>query len=131
MKTLPFILITCLLLLSCTEKEEACIGLCTEEFRSIVVQIEYSAGEPVILDSFEVIDITNGRDITLQQDDFQRDRGIYSIFNDRYVADYRQQQIQIKFTGFIDGREVVSEIYKVGADCCHVFHILGDLELVI
>jgi len=62
---------------------------------------------------------------------YQSVRGIYPIFSDKYAGDYKEQQIQIKFSGFIEGREVVSEIYKVAADCCHVFHLSGDLVLVI
>jgi len=136
MKTAPLTFLTCLLLLlSCTEKDKACNGVCTEEYRTIVVNVEESDGSPVVLDSFKVTDLTNDRDITLQLDDTTRDyqsvRGIYPIFSDKYAGDYMEQQIQIKFSGFIDGREVVSEIYKVAADCCHVFHISGELELVI
>jgi len=96
-----------------------------------VVYVEDSNGSPVVLDSIKVVDITNSRDITLQLDDNQSLRGFYPIFSDKNAGDYREQQLQIEFSGFIDGLEVVSEIYKVGADCCHVYHISGNLELVI
>src|SRR5690606_20734993 len=130
-------LFICLLLLfhSCTEKDKTCNGICSEEYRTIVVHVETSDGSPVVLDGFKVTDLTNERDITLQLDDtthdYQSVRGIYPIFSDKYARDYKEQQLQIKFSGFIDGLEVVSEIYKVGADCCHVFYISGELELVI
>lgn len=137
MKFFHLTFLVCLFLLfqSCSEKDKACNGICSEEYRTIVVNIENNQGDPVLLDSFKVVDLGNGSDITLQLDDwtrdYQRERGIYPIFSDKYVREYRQLQAQIKFTGFIDGQEVVSEIYKVAVDCCHVVHLAGDLELVI
>lgn len=135
MKNFFLILFIGFLFTACSEKDKACNGICSEEYRTIVVYVKNSQGEPVILDSFKVVDLTTGRDITLPLDDYtndyQRERGIYPIFSDKYAREYKEQQTQIKFSGFIDGHEVVSETYKVAADCCHVIHLSGDLELVI
>ncbi len=124
-----------LLFQSCSEKDNECDVSCTEEYRTIVVNIINSEGEPVALDSFKVVDLRNGRDLSDEPDDqtFQimRERGNYPVFSDKYVEDYMQEELQIKFTGFIEDVEVVSEIYKVGADCCHIYHVSGDLELVV
>ncbi len=136
MKHLQLIFFACLLFpfASCSADKDCNVN-CTEEYRTIVIKIKTSDGEPVVLDSFKVVDLRNGRDITLQLDDwtreYQRERGIYPIFSDKYKEEYRQQLFSIRFTGFIEGVEVVSETYKVGADCCHVYHYSGDLELVI
>ncbi|MEP6262520.1 MAG: hypothetical protein ABJ092_13145 [Gillisia sp.] len=135
MKTFSTILFTCLLLLfqSCSEKDKECSGICTEEYRTIVVEIKTSEGEPVILDENKVVEENSGRYLTIQPDDttLMNERGLYPIFSDRYAQEFRQRQIQIKFTGYIEGEEVVSEVYSVGADCCHVYYISGDLEPVI
>ena len=135
MKSLRLTLFTCLFLLfpSCSEKDKECSGICTEEYRTIVIEIKDSEGEPVVLDSFKVEDLSSGRVLTIQPDDptYIRERGIYPIFSDKYAREYRQKQIQIKITGYIEGEEMVSEIYQVAADCCHVFYVSGDLELVL
>ena len=122
-----------ILFLSCSEKDKECSGICSEEYRTIVVEIKDSEGEPVILDDYKVVEVSIGRDLTTRQDDAVsiRGRGFYPLFTDLYAQEFRQQQIQIKFTGFIDGVEVVSEVYTVGADCCHVYYVAGDLELEI
>lgn len=135
-KSLQLILFTCLLILSqsCSADKD-CDLPCTMDYRTIVIEIKNSEGAPVILDSFKVVDLRNDRDITLQLDDwtrdYQRERGIYPIFSDKYNEEYRQQLFWLRFTGYIENVEVVNEVYKVGADCCHVYHYSGDLELVI
>ena len=137
MKNLGNILFYCLLLLlsSCSEKDIECDGICTEEFRTIVVSIVNSEGEPVALNNYEVVNLKDGRDLTIDLTEevlqYMRETGSYPIFTDQYVQEFSQQQLQINFTGFIDGEEVVSNKYTVGADCCHVYHISGDLELVL
>lgn len=122
-----------LLLQSCAEKDKECNGICSEEYRTIVVEIKDSEGEPVILDEYKVVELSRGRDLTIRQDDAvsMRGRGFYPLFSDLYAQEYRLREIQIKFTGYIEGEEVVREVYQVGADCCHVYYVSGDLEPVI
>ena len=134
MKPLIIDLLSCLFLLfqSCSEKDKECSGVCTEEYRTIVVEIKDSEGQPVVLDSFKVVELRTGRDLTIEPGDtYMRERGFYPIFSDRYAREYKQQELQIKFIGNIGGVEVVSEVYKVGADCCHIYYVSGDLELVL
>lgn len=133
--TTTFFICCFLLFQSCTIKDRECGPNCSLEYRTIVIKIKDQTGNPMVLDSFKVVELRNGRDISLLLDEwtyqYQRERGFYPIFSDKYMEDYRQQIIQIEFTGFIEDREVVSRIFKVGADCCHVHHVSGDLELVI
>lgn len=124
-----------LLIQSCSVGAKDCTGLCTEDYRTVIVKIKNNQGEAVALDNFKVVDLRTGRDLTLQPDDqtFQlmREKGSYPVFSDKYAQEFKQQQLNLKFTGFIGGEEIVNEIYKVGADCCHVYHISGALELVL
>ncbi len=136
MKNFPAIFFLFFILFqSCSEDEEDRNGICTDEYRTIVVSITDSQGVPVALDDFKVVVLKNGRDITIELTDatfqFMRERGTYPIFSDKYHEEYRQQELDITFTGFIDNREVVNSNYRVGADHCHVYHISGDLELII
>ena len=120
---------------SCSEQATECGRFCTEEFRTIAVSVENQEGDPVALDSYRVINLDNGREITpdLSPDELQqmREQGRYPIINDSYIEEYRKQELNLEFTGLLGGEEVVTENYKVGFDCCHVYHIAGDLELVL
>lgn len=117
----------------CSEKDPECGGSCTNEYRTITVNVLDNEGNPVALDSLKLVDLKNGEDLTPELTDdalqLMRERGTYPIFSDQYVQEYHQQQLEINFSGFIDGKEVVSENYQVGADCCHVYYVSGDLEL--
>lgn len=125
----------CFLLLfsSCSKTDSECNGVCSAEYRTIVVSIEDGEGNPVALNKYKVIDLKDGRDLSLDvsESEFQmmRERGTYPIFSDKHFRDYARQELNINFTGFIEGEKVVSEDYKVGADCCHVYYVAGVLEL--
>ncbi|MFD1096268.1 hypothetical protein [Salegentibacter chungangensis] len=108
---------------------------CTEEFRTITVSVQNSDGEPVALDSIKVVIQENDKDITetLIGDGFERyqESGSYPVFNDLFTAEYRNDEVNISFSGFLSEEEVVSAIYKAGADCCHVYLISGETNLVL
>ena len=135
MKSISTIIVLFFLLFlqSCSEKDRECDIICTEEYRTIIVSVQDGEGEPVALDDFKVVDVKNDRDLTIQPTadvlHQMKERGTYLLFSDRYVQEYAQQELEINFTGFIDGEEVLNEDYVVGADCCHVYHVSGDLEL--
>ncbi len=123
---------------SCLENNHAdsCEEIaCTEEFRTIVVKIENPAGEPIALDDFKVIHVGNQNDITREfgASEFEQMRatGTYPLFGDEFSDDIQNFQIDIQFIGIIDGQEIVRSDYRVGADCCHVYHISGNLTLTI
>lgn len=134
--SLTIIFVT-LLFQSCMKGDEVneCSGICTEEFRTITIEIIDSEGNPVALDSFRVINTANGNELNLRinESEFQylRENGTYPIFSDLFSGEFRQREITINFKGFIDEVEVVSSNYEVGADCCHVYYISGELELQI
>jgi hypothetical protein len=116
---------------SCGKDENTeCSGICTEEFRSIAVEITNAGENPVILDSISITDITNNRELDLNSEgDFEN--GFYTIFNDNLVSQYRNEEINLLFRGFQNEQLLVEETYMVGADCCHVYHISGPLEIVL
>ena len=97
MKNFPAIFFLFFILFqSCSEDEEDRNGICTDEYRTIVVSITDSQGVPVALDDFKVVVLKNGRDITIELTDatfqFMRERGTYPIFSDKYHEEYRQQE---------------------------------------
>ena len=107
---------------------------CTEEFVTIVVTITDQNNNPVALDSFEVIVIETGMDITRQLSDteFQsaQQNGMYPLFGDEWQNTFENQEIDVRFKGFLNGQEVANRDYSVGADCCHVDLISGDTTIM-
>jgi len=111
------------------EESRECSGICTEEFRSITVEITDTQRNPVILDSTNITDITNDRHLDLNSEVFED--GFYTIFNDNFISEYKNKELSLLFRGFQDEELIVEETYKVGADCCHVYYISGPLEIVL
>lgn len=97
---------------------------CTLQFAYLTVKVIDSQSQPVALESYKVILTEDGSDITPENlyDDLiaNRDDGIYVVFSDNYADEYQNKTVTIRFTGFIDAEQVVSEEFTVGADCCHV-----------
>ncbi len=108
---------------------------CTEEFKTIVVKIENPVEEPIALDDFKVIHLRNQNDITREFSTTELEQmqatGTYTLFGDEFSDDIQNFQIEIQFIGFVDGQEIVRSDYRVGADCCHVYYVSGDLTLTI
>jgi len=128
-----FIILTGIILFtfSCGKDEQReCSGICTEEFRIITVSITDAENNPVLLDSISITDLTNNRILELNDNQIL-EGGIYAIFNDNFSQEYRNQEISLFFQGFQEENLLVEENYEVGADCCHVYHISGDLEIIL
>ncbi|WP_037315100.1 hypothetical protein [Salegentibacter sp. Hel_I_6] len=84
----------------------------------------------MLLDSISITDLTNNRILDLNENQIL-ENGMYAIFNDNFSQDYRNQEISLLFQGFKEEDLLVEEDYEVGADCCHVYHISGDLEIIL
>ncbi len=98
-----------------------------------MVSIKDQNQNPIALDSFEVINLENGTDITvmLTSSEFEgaQEFGQYPLIQDGTLEVNQTQQIQFK--GFIDNQEVINSNYIVSADCCHVGLDSGDLQLTL
>jgi len=122
----------------CTSKSENndCSDVaCTLDFRSFAVTLTDTNDNPVGLDQYIVTDITNNEDLTteLNDDQFQeaRQSGMYPLYGDSFTQLHQNKVIEIVFKGFIDGNEIVSAQFTVGADCCHTEIISGDLAIML
>lgn len=133
-------LITVLLTLNCSDNDtddaSNCSDVfCTEEFRTITVSVKDNDGVAVALDSFKVVDLTNGENITLDASgseyEWMTKNGTYPLFSDKYVAKYRNKEIEINFQAYVDDKILVDSDFTVGADCCHVVLIEGDTDIVL
>lgn len=126
-------------MLNCSDKGEEqtpnCLNaVCTEEFRTITVSVKDMNGTAVALDSFKVV-LSNGDDVTLDTSgsdyDWMIKNGTYPLFSDKYVAKYRNKELEINFQGYVDDRLLVDSDYVVGVDCCHVTLLEGETDIVI
>ena len=109
--------------------------ICTMEFRSISISLKDKNGMPIALDSFKVNTADTGKDITRQLTDLEweqiRENGSYPIFGDEFSKEYQNKEVEILFEGFLANEKIASLSYLVGADCCHVQLIEGQLEVVL
>lgn len=130
-----------LVISSCNEDEDLTSSscdeaiVCTLDFRSIVVSLRDTDANPIALDSFQVFIKNSNEDITIETsaDEMNgfREQGIYPIFNDSFRARYQNREETIIFNGMIDGQQVISREFIVGADCCHVGLIEGELSIIL
>jgi len=104
---------------------------CTLQFAYLTVKVVDSQSKPVTLDSYEVILVEDGTDITPSDEDFFDEEGTYIVFSDNFANDYKNKNTVIRFNGFIDSEEVVSSEITVGADCCHVKMISESNVIVL
>jgi hypothetical protein len=129
-----------ILLMSCNSDENNDILIsdctnvtCTELFMTIILSIEDQNQNPVALDSFEVLNLDNGFEITIPLSPSElvlaQELGKYPLVADGDIE--IDQELQLQFRGFINNQEVINSNYTTSADCCHVILISGELQLVL
>ena len=94
---------------------------CTKEFCNIGVKMKYEDGTPVVLDSYEVIEVATGkvRDVP----NWGKEFNTYIIASDLDRGDFAGKEIELQF--------VVTKNYVVSANCCHTYLLKGDEEIVL
>lgn len=106
---------------------------CTEQFVTIIVSIQDQNQTPIILDSFQVINLGTGEDITpmLSPSELEmiQETGQYPIANDNSFG--INQEVTLQLRGLINDEEVVNSNYVVQTDCCHIGLQSGENPLVI
>jgi len=129
-----------ILLMSCNSDENNDIlnsdcsnETCTELFLTIIISIEDQNQNPVALDSFEVLNLDNGSEITIPLSPsglvLAQELGKYPLVADGGIK--INQEVQLQFKGFINNQEVINGNYTASADCCHVILISGELQLIL
>lgn len=122
------ILLVMIATVSCDRTSCARNVACTEEFRSIGVNIRAIDGAPVALDMYTVVD---GEDELALDANVDMERGWHVIFTDAFQSQYENREVTLTLTGYIDGTVVVNQDFVVGADCCHVFLVSGPEEIFL
>ena len=91
---------------------------CTEEYRTIVIQVVDQNNQPVQFDKHQVINQTTGEEININW------LGLigtgYIIAEDAMLSDLPVEGHCIELQGIINDKVIVRQSYLVGHDCCHV-----------
>lgn len=114
-------------LISCGKDDDDCTGnlICTTEYRSILIEVLNSDGSRVIFDQFTVTNLQTNEVVDLDWEPGD----LYPIADDsmRHILPGSGQQIEL--VGFINGQEVLRQVFLVGADCCHIVLLEGDTTI--
>ena len=108
---------------------------CTFVLISFHVSVNDANGSAVKLDSFEVYDTKNNKNLTI---DYSAERlklmqntNSYFLFGDQWLKEYNGRTSIIRFRGFQNSKKIVSADFEVGTDCCHVTLLSGNTELIV
>ena len=92
--------------------------ICTEIFAAVTVEVIGSS-----LDDYYTVRPSNNDTIRINEDMFGEN--VYTVLDDNYLPELKNDQDKFTFTGIIAGQVVVSEEFVISADECHVFKISG------
>ncbi|CAL2084131.1 hypothetical protein [Tenacibaculum sp. 190524A05c] len=123
--------------MSCNDNNDTNVNceqsVCTEEFRTILILVKDQNQNAVALDSFQTINTANGEDVTVSVSnsglEMARQFGQYPLLNDSSLD--TNEEIEVRFKGFIDNQEVINGLYKVSSDCCHINLVSGNVEFIL
>lgn len=126
-----FSLLLAAAMVSCNDDQD-CKGnlVCTEEFRTVLIDVVDGNGAPVTLDSYTVTNLDTDQAIMLDPIIWI---DTYPIADDSMLNEIPKEGQRIELVGVIDGQEVIREIFLVGHDCCHVILLEGEstIELAL
>lgn len=104
---------------------------CTEEFRSIVVEISGQSGSAIELDSIAVVRKSDNKTIVIDQQAIIPKIGRYILFSDSHINETSRCGEDFEFRGYKDKQPVVSRIFNIAHNCCHISLASGDTKIVI
>lgn len=124
---------------SCTEDEldqEGCprAKVCTDIFKSVVIQLTNPQDQPYLLDNFEVIKLSTGQKVinkNPETDSIMKKNGLYRILDDISMNETTRKGLDFQFTGFKGGNVKVQKTITVSHDCCHVVSESHLVKVVI
>ena len=134
------LVILSIFLVTCNDKDEltqidCSLTICTEVFVTITVSVKNASGEAIRFDSYEVIDVDSGKNLTdnfnEEENQYLKEQGLYPILSDTYRVKYQNSTATVTFKGYNSNEEVINEEFVVSADCCHVSLISGNTEIIL
>jgi hypothetical protein len=55
----------------------------------------------------------------------------YTVLDDSYLKQLMDNADSFRFTGTKNGKEVVNEVFVIGADCCHINKVSGNESVTV
>ena len=92
--------------------------ICTEIFAAVTVEVIGSS-----LDDYYTVRPSNNDTIRINEDMFGKN--VYTVLNDNYLPQLKNDRDEFTFFGIIAGQAVVSEKIVISADECHISKISG------
>ncbi|MBA2745391.1 MAG: hypothetical protein H0U44_04120 [Flavisolibacter sp.] len=129
MKKIPFLLLTILFmafLSSCTKCDPDFV--CTQEFRSIIVNLQNAEGHPVVLDEAYTQRAGSTQNIVFSQ---PMNDGSYVVLDDSYHSSLVNSEADFHFIGKKNNQVVVNQIFRIAADQCHINKKTGPETIVV
>lgn len=116
--------------IACNDDDSSSAGcngdlVCTEEFRTVVIDILAADGSPASLDEVSVTNLDTDESLTFQWDLTPG----YAIADDSMLETVDMDGHRIELVGSIAGEEVVRQTFLVGHDCCHVILLEGPTTI--
>ncbi len=106
--------------------------ICTTEFRQVYAEVYDLKGQLVELDDHQIINLATYEDLTDEIGGLidPPTPGLYLIADD---ATYfkGQETIELLFMGVLNSEIVISEVYVIGRDECHIQLISGKEQIII
>ena len=129
MKKIYLVLSLFILIVNSSCEKENCSGaeFCTADLRMILVQVKSSTGQPVILDKVYTIRKKTGEKLTLDQN---MTDGWYYVLDDSHKKKVNLPSEVFEFVGIKKSKKVVSELYTVSADKCHINKVDGKQVVI-
>jgi hypothetical protein len=97
-------------------------------FASVMVQVQNSTGDPIILDELYTIRKKTGEKLSMNQ---SMAGGGYNVLDDSYTKNLVNTSEAFVFIGMKNGIKVVDEPYTISADCCHIRKDSGKDIIVV
>ena len=92
--------------------------ICTEIFAAVTVEVTGSS-----LDDYYTVRTSNNDTIRINEDLYGEN--VYTVPDDNYLPQLRNNEDEFVFVGLINNQVVVSEKFLIKADECHVLKVRG------
>lgn len=120
-----------------TEPADICENaLCQDIFKFATITLKDQNGQPYPLDNYYTIKLSTGKEIKflgreIELDSLRRSRGRYPVLSDNEMDLTNTEGVDFEFHGFLKGKEIVKENYKINHNCCNVNILSGPTEIII
>jgi hypothetical protein len=105
---------------------------CQKNWAYVLMTIKRKDGSDVFLTSSKLIRLSDNQIINSSSYPTPHQPGLpFTLIDDSYRKNLAGKKVAVEFQGFINDTMVLSRIYTITADCCHVSLVSGDVTIVL